>query len=117
MDVLLILNKSYGCIENLIALICQLDDNTVGQLTHVELCDAFDGKWNKVPLEGGVVSFIFHNSLFSFSHYRGTLSVDQLFFSYFMDSFLTERLGLGKVKKLSGRSGGGCISQVEALQV
>ena len=34
-----------------------------------------------------------------------------------MDSFLTERLGLGKVKKLSGRSGGGCINQVEALQV
>ena len=116
MDVLLILNKSYDCIENLIALICQLDDNTVGQLTHVGFCDAFDGKWNKVPLEGGV-AFIFHNSSFSFLHYRGTLSVDQLFFSYFMDSFLTERLGLGKVKKLSGRSGGGCISQVEALQV
>ena len=50
MDVLLILNKSYDCIENLIALICQLDDNTVGQLTHVGFCDAFDGKWNKVPL-------------------------------------------------------------------
>ena len=59
MDVLLTLNKSYGCIENLIALICQLDDNTVGQLTHVQFCDAFDGRWNKVPLEGGVVSFYF----------------------------------------------------------
>ena len=117
MDVLLKLNKSYSCIENLISLICQLDDNTVGQLTHVQFCDAFDGKWNKVPLEGGIVFFIFQNSLFSFSHYRGTLSVDQLFFSYFMDSFLTERLGLGKVKKLSGRSGGGCINQVKALQV
>ena len=67
MDVLLILNKSYGCIENLIALICQLDDNTVGQLTHVGFCDAFDGKWIKVPLEGGV-AFIFRNSSFSFLH-------------------------------------------------
>ena len=57
MDVLLILNKSYGRIENFIALICQLDDNTVGQLMHVQFCDAFDGKWNKVPSEGGVVSF------------------------------------------------------------
>ena len=59
MDVLLILNKSYGCIENLIALICQLDDNTVGQLTHVQFCDAFDGRWNKVLLEGGVDSFFY----------------------------------------------------------
>jgi len=68
MDVLLTLNKSYGCIENLIALICQLDDNTVGQLAHVQFCDVLDGKKNKVALEGGEVSFIFHNSLFSFSH-------------------------------------------------
>ena len=44
MDVLLTLNKSYGCIENLIALICQLDDNTVGQLAHVQFCDVLDGK-------------------------------------------------------------------------
>ena len=50
MDVLLILNKSYGCIENLIALICQLDDNTVGQLAHVQFCDVLDGKWNKVSM-------------------------------------------------------------------
>ena len=59
MDVLLILNKSYGCIENLIALICQHDDNTVGQLTHVQFCDGFDGRWKKVLSEGGVDSFFY----------------------------------------------------------